>query len=52
LVKDEGLEPTLSNDWLKNEGLEPMLSNEQLKIRAGTDIVESSSYFPMNGAQL
>jgi hypothetical protein len=31
LVKNEELEPTLSNDRLKNEGLEPTLSNDQLK---------------------
>ncbi len=59
LLKNEGLEMTLLNDWLKmggwnwhcrmiglqNDGLEPML-------RAGTDIVDSSSHFPMIGAQL
>ncbi len=51
-LKLEGLEPTLSNNWFKNEGLEPTLLNERLKIRAGTDIVESSSYFPMVNAKL
>jgi hypothetical protein len=50
-LKNEGLEPTLSNDWLKNEGLEPTLLNDWLKIRAGTDIVDSSSHFPTIGAQ-
>ncbi len=29
--KNEGLEPTLSNDRLKNEGLEPTLLNDRLK---------------------
>ncbi len=29
--KNEGVEPTLSNDRLKNEELEPTLSNDRLK---------------------
>jgi hypothetical protein len=52
-LKNEGFEPRLSNDWLKNEGLEPTLLNDRFKkIKAGTDIVDSSSNFPMIGAQL
>jgi hypothetical protein len=61
----EGLEPTLSNDWLKNERLERILSNDRFKNdllkltlsndrlkkkRAGTGIVDSLSHFPMIGA--
>jgi hypothetical protein len=51
-LKNEGLEPTLSNDRLKNDGLESILSNDRLKIREGTDIVDSSSNFPMISVQL
>jgi hypothetical protein len=78
LVRNEGLELTLSNDLLQNKGLEPILmnyqfkneqlerilSNDQFKImgwnrncrmigkkmRAGTDMVDSLSHFPMIGA--
>jgi hypothetical protein len=35
---------------VKKEGLEPTLSNDQLKIKAGTDIVDSLSHFPVIGA--
>ncbi len=51
-VGREGLEPTLSNNRLKNEGLEPTLSNGQFKKVDRTDVVDTSSHFPMIGAQL
>jgi hypothetical protein len=78
LIRNEGLEPTLSNDLLQNKGLElillnyqfkneqlePIFSNDRFKImgwnrhcqligkkmRSGTDMVDSWSYFPMIGA--
>jgi hypothetical protein len=37
---------------LKNEGLEPTISNDRLKTMAGTEIVDSSTPFPIFGAQL
>jgi hypothetical protein len=64
--KNEGLEPTLSNDRLKMKGWNrhcQMINYKMMgwnrrcrmigkKIRAGSDIVNSSSHFLMIGSQL
>jgi hypothetical protein len=51
-LRNEGLDPTLSNDRLKMRGWKRYCRVIGYKMRSGTDIVDLSNHFPMIGAQL
>jgi hypothetical protein len=51
-LRNEGLDPTLSNDWLKMRGWKQCCRMISYKMRSGTNIVNLLSHFPMISAQL